>query len=133
MTDLTPTHTETYVYIEEIAVPFSYPVTFTRNAFDPANPVLADAVDGRMLAYVDSGLAEAQPELPDALAAYAAAHALDLLTPPRILPGGETAKDGWDVVNGVIAEIVKCQETFASMVPRAECDLRHEKASPSFK
>jgi len=33
----------------------------------------------------------------------------------------------------VIAEIVKCQETFASMVPRAECDLRHEKASPSFK
>ncbi|NQT88720.1 3-dehydroquinate synthase, partial [bacterium] len=53
MTDLTPTHTETYVYIEEIAVPFSYPVTFTRNAFDPANPVLADAVDGRMLAYVD--------------------------------------------------------------------------------
>jgi len=107
MTDLTPTHTETYVYIEEIAVPFSYPVTFTRNAFDPANPVLADAVDGRMLAYVDSGLAEAQPELPDALAAYAAAHALDLLTPPRILPGGETAKDGWDVVNGVIAEIVK--------------------------
>jgi len=99
--------TQTYVYIEEIAVPFSYPVTFTRNAFDPANPVLADAVDGRMLAYVDSGLAEAQPELPDALAAYAAAHTLDLLTPPRILPGGETAKDGWDVVNGVIAEIVK--------------------------
>lgn len=107
MTDTTPTDTESYVYIEDITVPFSYPVTFTRSAFDAANPVLADAVNGRMLAYVDAGLAEAQPGLIDALAAYADTHRLDLLAPPRVLPGGEAAKDGWDVVNGVVAEIVE--------------------------
>jgi len=99
--------TQSYVYIEEISVPFSYPVTFTRHAFDPANPVLADTVRGRTLAYVDSGLAEAQPGLTEALVAYARATGIELLAPPRVLPGGEAAKDGWDVVNSVVAEIVE--------------------------
>jgi 3-dehydroquinate synthase len=60
-----------------------------------------------MLAYFDSGLVAAQPGLPDALAAYAGAHGLKLLAPPRVLPGGEAAKNGWGVTNDVMAEIVE--------------------------
>ena len=38
MTDITPPHTQSYVYIEDITVPFCYPVTFTRNAFGEVFP-----------------------------------------------------------------------------------------------
>ena len=86
---------KTSVYIEEISVPFSYPVYFTRRAFDPANPVVAEAIGGKTagktLAYLDSGLVEAHPYLPDAIVAYAERHAkaMELLAEPRVLPGGE--------------------------------------------
>jgi len=102
------------VYIEEISVPFSYPVYFTRNAFDPANPVVADVVGGgnatgRTLAYLDSGLVAANPGLADAMVAYARRHtdAIDLLAPPHVLPGGEQAKDGWSVATEALEEIVE--------------------------
>ena len=36
----------TRVYIEDISVPFSYPVYFTRDAFNPANPILAEVLGG---------------------------------------------------------------------------------------
>ena len=102
---------ESRVYIEEISVPFAYPVYFTRRAFDVANPIVADVVGkaGKTLAYLDSGLVDAHPYLPDAIVAYARHHvqAIDLLAAPRVLPGGEQAKDGWGAVNDVMAEIVE--------------------------
>ncbi len=80
---------------------YGYAVHFTRDAFDPANPVLvealrADAADGvaRVLPVVDSGLLEHHPDLPARLAAYAAHHAdrIALAGEPVVLPGGEASK-----------------------------------------
>jgi len=90
-------------------------VYFTRHAFDAANPVVADVLAQRQrpatrtLAYLDEGLVAAHPYLPGAIAGYAREHAgaLELLAEPRVLPGGEQAKDGWHVANDVTAEIIE--------------------------
>ena len=114
-------------YGQEIAVPFAYPVCFTRRAFDPTNPLLADvlrAASGpaaRVLAYLDSGLVAAHPYLPRAIVRYARRHgaALELVAEPRVLPGGEAAKDGWGVTNAVLDEIVAhrlCRQSYVLAV-----------------
>jgi 3-dehydroquinate synthase len=102
------------IHHQHIAVPYAYPVQFTRRALDLANPVLAqtlgrsDAGPPKTLAYLDAGLVEAHPYLPDAVAAYAQEHseALALAAEPQILPGGEQAKDGWDTVNQVLDDLM---------------------------
>ncbi|MBM4037886.1 MAG: 3-dehydroquinate synthase [Planctomycetes bacterium] len=122
------------VYIEGISVPFSYAVYFTRGALAPENPILAEVLGGpgaapteesghaargtrhatsqaagKALVYLDAGLVAAQGHLPQAVVSYAEAHAdaIRLLAEPRILPGGEGAKDGWAVVEPVLSEIVR--------------------------
>ncbi len=67
---------ETAVYWQRFAVPFEYPVHFTGRVFDPANPVLAEAVSRlepdrrhRCLIFVDDGLLAARPSLCDEIAA----------------------------------------------------------------
>jgi len=114
MTGRDPKTSASRVYIEDISVPFSYPVYFTRGAFEPENPIVAEtarpATSGpaRVLAYLDAGLVAAHPALPDAVAAYAAGHPdrMALLAEPRVLPGGERAKADWAVANQVLDEIV---------------------------
>lgn len=78
---------------------YGYVVHFTRDALEPGNPVLVDALHGglgaaRVLAVVDSGLLEHHPDLPKRLAAYAAHHAdrIVLAGEPVVLPGGEESK-----------------------------------------
>ncbi|HUT32312.1 MAG TPA: 3-dehydroquinate synthase [Planctomycetota bacterium] len=107
--------TSSRAYVEEISVPFSYPVYFTRGAFGPENPVLAEVLGrpgkgtGRTLAYLDAGLVAAHAHLPKAMVEYAEHHAdaMTLLAEPRVLPGGERAKDGWAVAQPVLDEIVR--------------------------
>ncbi len=92
---------ETAVYWQRFAVPFEYPVHFTGRVFDPANPVLAEAVSRlepdrrhRCLIFVDDGLLAARPSLCDEIAAYAKAHAerIDLVSAAIPVPGGERVK-----------------------------------------
>jgi len=99
------------VYRQEIAVPFEYPVYFTRQVFASDNPLLADALDRRheqrrhrAAVYVDSGLAQAQPGLIDAIKEYFhdRQKQLELAQPPQVLPGGEAAKNGWGLVRDVM-------------------------------
>jgi 3-dehydroquinate synthase len=86
---------------QDFTVRYHYPVCFTRDAFAPANPVLADllrAAPGerpRVLVALDAGLAAARPGLPDQVQRYALAHAdaLELACPPWIVQGGESAKN----------------------------------------
>lgn len=79
-------------------VTYNYPVCFTRHAFDPANPLLAEllgAQRARLLVVVDGGLAAALPQFVADIERYALAHAdvLDLAGPPWIVRGGEAAKN----------------------------------------
>ncbi len=109
MPTLPPKTLPARVYIEEISVPFSYPVYFTRNAFAPDNPIFGQTVGagGKVLAYLDAGLVAAHGYLPVALAGYARSHAIQLAAEPRVLPGGEAAKDGWAVAQPVLDEIIR--------------------------
>ncbi|BAI75240.1 3-dehydroquinate synthase (plasmid) [Azospirillum sp. B510] len=84
------------------AVTFEYAVAFTRNAFDPANSTLAEAMGTagavprpRCLAFVDMGVLAGRPTLPEAIAAHFAARGdlPTLVAPPRPLPGGEAVKN----------------------------------------
>lgn len=90
------------VHWQRIAVPFDYPVYFTRDAFAPGNRDLLDAVTRkeparchRLLVVIDDGVAAALATLPDRIAAYVAVHAehLTLAAPPVVVAGGEAAKN----------------------------------------
>ena len=105
---------QSHMYTEDLSVSFSYPVYFTHRLFDPASEVLADVLGqareptSRMLVYLDSGLVAAHPYLPEAIIEYAKGHSTVpiLVAEPRVLPGGEVAKDGWEVANQALAEMV---------------------------
>lgn len=90
------------VHWQRIAVPFDYPVYFTRDAFAPGNRDLVEAITRkeprrrhRLLIVVDDGVAAAMPALFARVAAYVDAHAerLALAESPLVVVGGEAAKN----------------------------------------
>ncbi len=92
---------DTATYIQKLSIPVKYPVYFTRDAFDPANPCLVLAIRRveprrrhRLLSVIDRGVLEAWPDLPKKLAAYARHYSqwIDLIALPSIVPGGERSK-----------------------------------------
>ena len=84
------------------AVPFQFPVHFTRGAWDPANPLVAQ-VAGRLepgrrhrtLVVLDDHVVRAQSGLASSVRRYFHAHreALELVSSPVLVPGGEAAKN----------------------------------------
>ncbi len=94
-------------YFQQFSVSFQYPVHFTRNALDPANPVLTQAVRWRepdrrhrVFAIVDDGVARVWPQLPEHLACYTDHHddCLELAAPVELVTGGERIKNDPDIV-----------------------------------
>lgn len=94
-----------------ITVPFDYPVLFSDGVFEPDNPALANVGEegssrspAPCIVAVDSGVAEAQPDLLKRIAGYAELHAdaLSLQCAPLILPGGEEAKNSFAAVMTLI-------------------------------
>ncbi len=90
------------VHWQRFSVPFEYPVVFTSNIFEPANMALIDTLARlepekrhRCLVFVDDGLLAAEPELIERIMAYAAAYPgrMELVIPPRPVPGGEKIKN----------------------------------------
>lgn len=89
-------------------VEYAQRVLFTRDMFGRDNHVLrnllASAREGdrvtKALVFVDSHVAEARPDLLPALEAYANAHAavFSLAAPAVIVPGGETCKNDFAMV-----------------------------------
>jgi 3-dehydroquinate synthase len=84
-----------------LEVRFTHRLRFTRDAFQPSNDTLADALGPaagrphRVLAFVDEGVRDAWPDLGPRLRAYAEAHAgrIDLAGEAVAVPGGEAAKN----------------------------------------
>ena len=100
-----------HVCHQKITVPLEYPVYFTRRLFDPRNGLL-ESVLGRLneprrhraAVYLDSGLASAQPTLAEQVKEYfhVRQQALELTLPPQIVPGGEAAKNSWNIVREIM-------------------------------
>jgi len=92
---------------QSFSVPFTYDVTFTRDALAPDNAALVEAFTRlesdrrhRVLPIVDAGLAAAWPELTGWLTAYFTRHAerLELVALPASVVGGEAAKNDPQIV-----------------------------------
>lgn len=89
------------VHWQRFAVPFEFPVVFTRAVFDPGNRQLRDVLcrleagrRHRVIVFVDDGLLEMWPDLAARIEAYAASHAdaIKLVCAPIGIPGGERIK-----------------------------------------
>lgn len=93
------------------SVPLAYAVHFTRDLFAPENELLAqvlaegpEAAPQACLCFVDAGLHAAQPELLRSICEWFAAHAAHarLLHEPLVLPGGEAAKNSFEIPHKVL-------------------------------
>ena len=102
------------VHRQRVTVACEYAVCFTRHALRTDNLTLVEAIAAReperrhrLFAVVDEGLARAWPTLCDDLARYCDAHAtrLQLLAPPRIVPGGEQAKQSPELISSLHADM----------------------------
>jgi 3-dehydroquinate synthase len=83
---------------QRFTVSYDYPVLFTRDVFDPANPALAEVMrrEGRCRALVaiDSEVARLTPGLLEKISHYGEAHQdwLEFVAPPFLVRGGEICK-----------------------------------------
>lgn len=94
-----------------ISITFQHRVCFTHGAFAPSNQTLRDlVVDARglgerskILVLVDGGVAEANPKLVERISSYFHRHddAMDLVSEPMVLPGGESCKNDWALVEKI--------------------------------
>lgn len=94
-----------------IPIQFQHRIAFTHGAFDAKNHTLRDlvadacALDGtsKVLVLLDSGVAETNPGLAGRISRYFTAHAdtLTLVADPLILPGGESCKNNWSLVEKI--------------------------------
>jgi 3-dehydroquinate synthase len=103
---------------QHVRVDFSYPVFFTRDVFRPDHPLLADTLDRlgerrrhRALCFLDSGVDEHHPALSGQVLDYAKAHhdRVEMVMPPRVVPGGEAIKNDYRLVMEVVDTILECR------------------------
>ncbi|MCB1236409.1 MAG: 3-dehydroquinate synthase [Verrucomicrobiae bacterium] len=86
-------------------------VAFTHGAFEPANHTLRDLIAegaeldgrGRVLVLLDEGLLAGNPRLPEKIGRYFDRHgdAVQSVSAPVILPGGEGCKNDWPLVETI--------------------------------
>lgn len=95
----------------QFQIPFSYPVVFTRNMLDPANPVLAEAFHGkvdtsRVFVIMDKGYVAEWPKSASRLMEYLSFHHVKLAATPRLIPGGEIVKRDASIAMALAEEML---------------------------
>ncbi|WP_373525262.1 3-dehydroquinate synthase [Nostoc sp.] len=95
---------------QRVSVTFNYEVHFTQNLFELKNPTLAQVItaDGetkpkKVVAVIDAGILQHQPELVKQLVAYTKFYAeiLAIAAEPMIILGGEAAKNDRTLLNQI--------------------------------
>jgi 3-dehydroquinate synthase len=103
-------------HLQHFAVAYDFPVVFTRDVFDPANPTFVEALRRlepgkrhRMALFVDTGVLAAAPNLERAIRRYAARHTRSLAIEDEIVtvPGGEEAKTRAGLVEQLLQALVE--------------------------
>ncbi len=108
---------------QQFTVRYSFPVLFSRDVFNPANPLLADflrkagAKRHRILVFIDSGVVASCPEFSLQVERYAGIHShiMDLTAAPVIMAGGEQCKNepsALELVQGLIGKNHLCRQSF---------------------
>lgn len=104
----------THVHRQSFAVRYDYPVYFTRDVFDLANPCLRNALTRlekskrhRMAVFVDEGVTLACPGLLPKITRYAEHHAdaVAIVGDIVVVPGGEAMKNQHDCVEHVLRDL----------------------------
>jgi 3-dehydroquinate synthase len=102
------------VHLQRFSVTYDYPVWFTRDLFDPGNPILLDAVARqeperrhRAVVFLDEGVANQLPDLARRIERYAQAHSqqLELAGPVHLVDGGEAAKNDYDIILNLLRRL----------------------------
>lgn len=94
-----------------IPITYQHRVVFTHGAFDTKNHALRDLIaeacglDGRakVLVVLDEGVAETDPKLIERIRHYFSIHSdvLVAVSDPMVLPGGESCKNDWSLVEKI--------------------------------
>ncbi|MCC5600805.1 3-dehydroquinate synthase [Nostoc favosum] len=99
---------------QRVSVTFNYEVYFTKNLFELKNPTLAQVITGdgetkpkKVVAIVDAGILQHQPELVKQLVAYTKFYAeiVAIAAEPMIISGGEAAKNDRNLVDKIHQQI----------------------------
>jgi 3-dehydroquinate synthase len=100
--------------MQRLVVPFEFPVLFTDHVFSPANAALHSALTRlnetrrpRAILYIDAGAETASPGLTESAAAWCRHWNVTLAAPPRILAGGEPAKNDWSAIQALILRMLE--------------------------
>jgi 3-dehydroquinate synthase len=110
---------------QQITLSYTFPVIFTWNVFDPANPALADVLRlggarNRALLVIDSEVARLSPGLLRQIECFCQQHRplLELVAPPLPMTGGELCKNAATVaqVHALIARHRLCRHSFVIAV-----------------
>jgi 3-dehydroquinate synthase len=113
---LDPKHDASWIetHRQSFSIDYNYPVYFTRDLFDPANPCLRNALSAvepdklhRFAMFIDEGVTHAAPNLLARITQHAAAHAstMTLAGDIVVIPGGETVKNQHDCVEHMLREL----------------------------
>jgi 3-dehydroquinate synthase len=108
---------------QQFTVRYSFPVLFSRDVFNPANPLLADFLRNaglkrhRILVFIDSGVVANCPEINLQVERYGGTHShiMDLAAAPVIMGGGEQCKNdlsSLELVQTLIGENRLCRQSF---------------------
>ncbi|MEA2837159.1 MAG: 3-dehydroquinate synthase [Bradyrhizobium sp.] len=109
----TPSNTSSDIRLQSFSIAYEYPVVFTRDAFDPANRCLIDALARkeagklhRCAIVADAGVLSAMPELQDRISDYASfpGNRFKMAGPLVVLPGGEDCKNDPDTIRRLLAK-----------------------------
>ena len=102
------------VYEQSFSVSYDYPVYFTRSVFDKGSDLLSSVIDRkdgplphRIMVYIDSGVAETTPRIVERVTEYfeGSYDRLLLVCEPKVVPGGENAKNGWRDVRDIMTAL----------------------------
>jgi 3-dehydroquinate synthase len=98
---------------QRIAVPFEFPVIFTDHVFSADNAALQSALSRlnepgqrRAVVYIDASVEAALPGLAGAAEAWCGQWDVTLAARPRLLEGGEPAKNDWAGIQGLVGEML---------------------------
>jgi len=103
-------------YRQQIDVPFSYEVVFTRDLFGPHNETLAETLRResgpvRMLVFIDQGVLTRWPDLSSRISQWCDARpaVVRLVGAPMTVPGGEAVKNDLTFVQRLTHQFQRCE------------------------
>ena len=108
---------------QQLNVTYDFPVVFTRDLFDAANPLLVEVLNRRgearvhrVMVFLDDGLAAAQPQLAAQLTAWMQANeCIELVCNPIPVVGGEACKNDYRNIMAMVDSMLEyklCRHSF---------------------